>query len=136
MRGSLILKFGGTVILMREVYDCDLGCPVQNTLQFISGKWKSVILYHLFENKVLRFSEFEIKLPYVSKRMLAKQLSELEADGLIDKTIYPVVPVKTEYRLTEFGKSLYPVIRAMEIWGDDYAQMVAREAEAQANSDE
>lgn len=121
---------------MLEVYDCDLGCPVQNTLQFISGKWKSVILYHLFENKVLRFSEFESKHPYVSKRMLAKQLSELEADGLIDKTIYPVMPVKTEYRLTEFGKSLYPVIRAMEIWGDDYAQKVARETEAQASSDE
>lgn len=110
---------------MIEVYDCDLGCPVQNTLQFISGKWKSVILYHLLENEVLRFSELEHKLPYVSKRMLAKQLNELEEDGVIDKKIYPTIPVKTEYRLTDFGNSFAPVIKEMESWGDKYSELVA-----------
>ena len=109
---------------MKEIYDCDLGCPVQNTLQFISGKWKSVILYHIFKNDVLRFSELQAKLPYVSKRMLAKQLSELEADGILDKQIYPVIPVKTEYRVTKLGSRLYPVIEAMEIWGTNYTQIV------------
>jgi len=109
---------------MKEIYDCDLGCPVQNTLQFISGKWKSVILYHIFKNDVLRFSELQAKLPYVSKRMLAKQLSELEADGILDKRVYPVIPVKTEYRVTQLGSSLYPVIEAMEIWGTNYTQIV------------
>ncbi|MDI6666586.1 helix-turn-helix domain-containing protein [Leuconostoc falkenbergense] len=109
---------------MKEIYDCDLGCPVQNTLQFISGKWKSVILYHIFKNEVLRFSELQAKLPYVSKRMLAKQLSELEEDGILDKQIYPVIPVKTEYRVTELGSSLYPVIEAMEIWGTNYTHMI------------
>ncbi len=109
---------------MKEIYDCDLGCPVQNTLQFISGKWKGVILYHIFKNDVLRFSELQTKLPYVSKRMLAKQLSELEADGILDKRVYPVIPVKTEYRVTKLGSSLYPVIDAMEIWGTNYTQLV------------
>lgn len=111
-------------IKMKEIYDCDLGCPVQNTLQFISGKWKSVILYHIFKNEVLRFSELQAKLPYVSKRMLAKQLSELEADGILDKQVYPVIPVKTEYRVTELGSSLYPVIEAMEVWGTKYNQIM------------
>ncbi|MDK1726957.1 winged helix-turn-helix transcriptional regulator [Dellaglioa algida] len=105
---------------MVKVYDCDVGCPVQNTLQFISGKWKTVILYHIFENEVLRFSELQTKLPYVSKRMLARQLAELENDGIIDKRIYPVIPVKTEYRMTIFGKTFLPVVRAMEQWGNDY----------------
>lgn len=109
---------------MRELYNCDLGCPVQNTLQFISGKWKSVILYHLLENEVLRFSKLEKKLPYVSKRMLAKQLNELEEDGIIDKKIYPTIPVKTEYRLTNFGNTLAPVIKAMETWGSNYIDQV------------
>ncbi len=109
---------------MKEIYDCDLGCPVQNTLQFIAGKWKSVILYHVFKNDVLRFSELQAKLPYVSKRMLAKQLSELEEDGILAKQIYPVIPVKTEYRVTELGSSLYPVIKAMEIWGINYNQKI------------
>ena len=117
-----IVKIRGN-LKMKEIYDCDLGCPVQNTLQFISGKWKSVILYHIFKNEVLRFSELQAKLPYVSKRMLAKQLSELEEDGILDKQIYPVIPVKTEYRITKLGNSLYPVIEAMEIWGINYTQI-------------
>jgi DNA-binding HxlR family transcriptional regulator len=117
-----LVRIGGN-LKMKEIYDCDLGCPVQNTLQFISGKWKSVILYHIFKNEVLRFSELQAKLPYVSKRMLAKQLSELEEDGILDKQIYPVIPVKTEYRVTELGSSLYPVIEAMEIWGTNYTHM-------------
>lgn len=109
---SQIILFGG--VNMVKLYDCDLGCPVQNTLQFISGKWKSVILYHIFKNEVLRFSELQAKLPYVTKRMLAKQLSELEQDGIIDKRVYPVVPVKTEYRVTSFGETLRPVIKSIE----------------------
>ncbi|MBM7618045.1 DNA-binding HxlR family transcriptional regulator [Weissella uvarum] len=108
---------------MAKIYDCAEGCPVETTLQFISGKWKSVMLYHLFNEHVLRFSDFQKKLPSVSKRMIAKQLAELEADQLIEKTIYPEVPVRTEYRLTEFGKTFAPVIRAMAEWGEGYAEV-------------
>lgn len=112
---------------LREVYNCDEGCPVQNTLQFIAGKWKCVILYHLIQDRTLRFSGLQRKLPYVSKRMLAKQLRELEEDGIIEKTIYPVIPVKTEYQLTPFGYSLTPVIEAMEKWGQGYNAIVAKD---------
>lgn len=56
--------------------------------------------------------------------MLAKQLSELEADGILDKQVYPIIPVKTEYRVTELGNSLYPVIEAMEVWGTKYNQII------------
>lgn len=109
---------------MVSAYNCDSGCPVQNTLQFISGKWKSVILYHIFKNNVLRFSELQAKLPYVSKRMLAKQLSELETDGIVAKRVYPVIPVKTEYRMTTFGESLRPAIKAIEQWGSEHTDEI------------
>ncbi|WP_395319874.1 winged helix-turn-helix transcriptional regulator [Fructilactobacillus frigidiflavus] len=104
----------------RRLYNCQAGCPVENTLQFIAGKWKSVILYHLLKNKVLRFNELESKISGCSKRMLALQLKELEADHIIHKTIYPVIPPKTEYQLTDLGQTLEPVIMAMEKWGESY----------------
>lgn len=108
----------------RRIYDCQNGCPVESTLQVISGKWKSVILYHLFKNKVVRFNDLEKKINGCSKRMLALQLKELEADNLIEKKIYPVIPPKTEYRLTEFGKTLEPVIMTMAAWGQHYNTVI------------
>lgn len=112
---------------MRKIYNCDPGCPVQSTLQFISGKWKTVIMYHLFKNSKLGFPELQRKLPYVNKRMLSKQLLELEKDNIIHKEIYPVVPVKTEYTLTNFGKSFEPIVNAMEIWGENFNQNSKRD---------
>lgn len=111
--------------LQRRIYDCVTGCPVESTLQIIGGKWKSVILYRLFQEKVGRYSDFERWLPTTSPRMLARQLGELVADGVLDKKIYPQVPPKTEYRLTPFGESLWPVISAMEQWGRHYNQQAA-----------
>lgn len=108
--------------MQRHVFDCSEGCPVESTLQIISGKWKSVILYHLIKNKVCRFSELQKFIPDCSRRMLALQLQELESDQVISKKIYPVIPPKTEYRLTEFGSTLVPVIEAMETWGNSYNQ--------------
>ncbi|WP_056998380.1 winged helix-turn-helix transcriptional regulator [Fructilactobacillus fructivorans] len=95
-------------------------CPVESTVQIISGKWKSVILYHLFKNKVVRFSYLNKQINGCSKRMLALQLKELERDHIIKKKVYPVMPPKTEYRITKFGKSLHPVIIEMEKWGELY----------------
>ena len=111
--------------MQKHLYDCDLGCPVQNTLQFIAGKWKSVILYHLLQDEVLRFSELQRKLPYVSKRMLAKQLVELETDGILIKHRYDTIPVKSDYRLSKLGLSLSPVINAMVVWGEAYIDALA-----------
>lgn len=96
-------------------------CPVEATIQLIGGKYKAVILWHLM-NDTLRYSELHRKIPKATDKMLAQQLRELERDGLISRTVYPVVPPKTEYSLTDFGKSLVPILDAMCDWGTDYLQ--------------
>ncbi|RAK58020.1 winged helix-turn-helix transcriptional regulator [Phenylobacterium deserti] len=103
-----------------ERLDCSPGCTVEATLGLIDGKWKGVILFHLFEG-VLRFNEIRRRLPNVTQRMLTNQLRELEADGLIVRTVYPQVPPKVEYSLSERGRSLEPVIMALKAWGDVHA---------------
>ena len=89
-------------------------CSLENTLSIIAGKWKSVIIYYLLQRKVCRFSELQKLIPDCSKRMLALQLKDLEKAKIINKKIYPVVPPKTEYSLTDLGKTLFPVIKAMD----------------------
>ena len=94
-------------------------CPVEATLDLIGGKYKSLILFNLVDN-VLRFSELQRLIPQSTPKMLTQQLRELEEDGLILRTIYPVIPPKTDYRLTDFGKSIIPVLNAMCDWGTQY----------------
>lgn len=100
--------------------DCSPGCAVEATLQLIDGKWKGVILYHLLDG-TLRFNEIRRKLASVTQRMLTNQLRELEADGLVSRKVYPEVPPRVEYSLTERGRSLSPVIRELKRWGDAHA---------------
>lgn len=97
-------------------------CPVEATISLIGGKYKAVILWHLMHN-TLRYSELHKKMPKATDKMLTQQLRELERDGLIHRTVYPVVPPKTEYRLTEFGKSLFPILDAMCNWGENYLEI-------------
>ncbi|NRD74743.1 helix-turn-helix transcriptional regulator [Shewanella sp. VB17] len=97
-------------------YDCNLGCPVEATLEIIGGKWKGAILYHLL-SKTHRFNELRRLMPNITQRMLTKQLRELEAHDLILRTIYPEVPPKVEYSMTTYGKTLLPVINALHTWG-------------------
>ena len=97
--------------------DCSPGCAVEAALALIDGKWKGVILYHLF-GRVLRFNEIRRLLPNVTQRMLTNQLRELEADQLIRRKVYAEVPPKVEYSLSERGRSLEPVIMALKAWGD------------------
>ena len=97
-------------------------CPVDATISQIGGKYKAVILYHLIEDRVLRFHELQKYLPQATPKMLTQQLRELEKDGLIHREVYPVVPPKVEYSLTEFGRTLLPVINAMHEWGQSYNQ--------------
>ena len=96
-------------------------CPVETTLQLIGGKYNAIILWHLID-QTLRYSELHKKMPKATDKMLTQQLRELEKDGLITRTVYPVVPPKTEYNLTEFGKSLIPVLDAMCNWGRNYLE--------------
>lgn len=94
-------------------------CPLEATVQLIGGKYKAIILWHLMHG-TLRYSELHRKMPHATDKMLAQQLRELERDGLINRVVYPVVPPKTEYSLTEFGKSLAPILDAMCNWGTAY----------------
>lgn len=94
-------------------------CPVEATLNLIGGKYKALILFHLID-EVLRFSELHRLIPQSTPKMLTQQLRELEKDGLIQRTVYPVIPPKTDYRLTEFGKSIIPVLNSMCDWGTQY----------------
>jgi DNA-binding HxlR family transcriptional regulator len=96
-------------------------CPIDTTLAVIGGKWKSIILFHLLAKPVLRFHEFQKIMPAVTPQMLSRQLRELESDGLIHRKVYAQVPPKVEYRLTNFGETLKPVILAMKKWGLQYA---------------
>jgi DNA-binding HxlR family transcriptional regulator len=96
-------------------------CSVEVAIGVIGGKWKSVILYHLIEKRVIRFGELRRLLAKATAQMLTAQLRELEADGVVHRKVYPQVPPKVEYSLTPFGESLAPIIRAMAKWGESYA---------------
>jgi DNA-binding HxlR family transcriptional regulator len=102
-------------------------CPVEATLDLIGGKWKSVILFRLGE-QTRRYNELSRLLCKVSPRTLTKQLRELQADGLIRRTVYPQVPPKVEYDLTEKGKSLQPVLAAISAWGQEFVVEAAETA--------
>ena len=95
-------------------------CPMELTLDLFGGKWKSLILWHLEEN-TLRYSELKKALPKITQKMLTQQLRELEQDELVTRVIYPQVPPKVEYSLTDAGKSLLPILTAMYQWGLNYA---------------
>jgi DNA-binding HxlR family transcriptional regulator len=107
--------------------DCSPGCAVEATLQLIDGKWKGVVLYHLFAG-TLRFNEIRRLLPNVTQRMLTNQLRELEADGLITRKVYAEVPPKVEYSLSTRGRTLEPVIMALKAWGDAHADLTKPDA--------
>ena len=98
-------------------------CPVETTLDLIGGKYKALILWHLAEKK-LRFSELHRTITSATPKMLTQQLRELEASGLICREVFPVIPPKVEYSLTELGKSLMPVLTTMRDWGSNYLRKV------------
>ena len=94
-------------------------CPVYATLELIGGKYKALILWALSDGK-LRFSQLRKKISNATPKMLTQQLRELEAHHLIHREVYPIIPPKVEYSLTETGKSLMPILTAMRDWGTQY----------------
>jgi len=96
-------------------------CPVDATLRLIGGKYKSLILWHLVGGP-LRHGEIQRLIPQATPKMLTQQLRELESDNLLTRKVYPVVPPKVEYSLTEFGLSLKTILSAMYDWGADYME--------------
>ncbi|MDP2574561.1 helix-turn-helix domain-containing protein [Vibrio penaeicida] len=108
----------------KDFYCRPYGCSVQATLSVIGGRWKPVILFHLMEGSVLRFGELKLKINTITQRMLTSQLRELEADGIIARKVYPEVPPKVEYKLTEYGLSLKPILNGMREWGANHIKHV------------
>ena len=117
---------------------CDqIRCPVEASLDLIGGKWKAVILFHLLGGSK-RFNELRRLLPKVTQRMLTRQLRELESDHIVSRKVYAEVPPRVEYSLTEFGKTLEPVIRTLQKWGMENLTRIKkiRESSKQLNKDD
>lgn len=100
-------------------------CPMTLFHKLVSGKWKILILWYLSSGK-LRFSEIKRKLPDVTQKMLTNQLRSLEDDKLINRQVYPVVPPKVEYSLTELGEKLLPLLEQMYEYGIDYSESTSK----------
>ncbi len=96
-------------------------CPVATTVQLIGSKWKLLILRNLFQ-RPWRFNELKKSLEGISQKVLTDSLRSMETDGIITRTVYPEVPPRVEYALTEVGQSMRPIIKAMEDWGRSYKQ--------------
>ena len=89
---------------------------VENVLKLLEGRWKLIILFHLFGGNVMRFSDLERAIPAVSQKMLIQQLRDLERDGIVDRTVYPQVPPKVEYALTKWGQAMCPALDQLLEW--------------------
>lgn len=100
-------------------------CPVEATIHLIGGKYKAIILWHLID-RTLRYGQLRDLVTQATPKMLTQQLRELEKDGLIYRNVYPVVPPKVEYSLTDFGKSIIPVLDAMCTWGSEYIENTSK----------
>lgn len=104
---------------MSRSYDWKTGCDVEATLCVVGGRWKPVLLFHLLEGP-RRFGELCRLTPNATQRMITLQLRELEADGVVLRTDHGEVPPRVNYRLTEFGRSLEPLLLAMRDWGEGF----------------
>lgn len=94
---------------------------VEEALKFLAGRWKLMILFQLFGGEVRRFSELQRAIPSISEKMLSQQLRHMEADGLVRRTAHQQIPPKVEYRLTDWGQSLCPVLDALLRWAARHA---------------
>ncbi|TQR16285.1 winged helix-turn-helix transcriptional regulator [Psychrobacillus soli] len=95
-------------------------CRVEDALSILVGKWKPIILLTLLKGGTLRFSELKRRVPGITQKMLTNQLRELEEEDIIARKVYPQVPPKVEYSITEYGKSLEPILVAMHEWGTSH----------------
>lgn len=94
-------------------------CPVATTVQMIGSKWKLLIMRNLLQ-RPWRFNKLKKDLEGISQKVLTDSLRSMEADGIITRTVYPEVPPRVEYALSDLGESMRPIMDAMEIWGTEY----------------
>ncbi|OHR66524.1 HxlR family transcriptional regulator [Bacillus sp. HMSC76G11] len=118
---------------MGHLCDKPFNCEKELTLSVIGGKWKMLILWHLGKEGTKRFNELKSLMPGITQRMLVNQLRELEEDLIVHREVYPVVPPKVEYSLTEQGKSLMPILESMYEWGKNYMKTTAMKNEGDIN---
>jgi len=97
-------------------------CPFELTIEIMGGKWKGLILWHLYDKGVLRNGEMLRLIPRITQKMLTQQLRDMETNGLVKRIIYEQVPPKVEYFLTEHGNALRPILEMMIAWGAEYAK--------------
>lgn len=97
-------------------------CQVDDALDIIVGKWKPIILLYLLKNGTMRFSELKRSIPDITQKMLTKHLRELEEEYIIDRVVYPQVPPKVEYSITDYGRTLEPILISMHEWGLKHQQ--------------
>ncbi|MCF1421825.1 winged helix-turn-helix transcriptional regulator [Mangrovimonas futianensis] len=105
-------------------------CPVRNILDRIGDKWSLLILMVLEQQEVLRFNEIHQAIGDISQKMLSVSLKNLEADGLVNRKVYPQIPPKVEYRLTDLGKSLIPYVDALSDWSKQHMATILKNREA------
>lgn len=106
-------------------------CEKELTLSVIGGKWKMLILWHLGKEGTKRFGELKSLMPGITQRMLVNQLRELEEDQIVHREVFPVVPPKVEYSLTEQGRTLMPILDSMYEWGKNYMENVLEATDGQ-----
>ena len=100
-------------------------CPVATTVSLIGSKWKLLIMRNLLV-RPWRFNELQKSLDGISQKVLTDSLRSMEADGIITRTVYPEVPPRVEYSLSELGESMRPIIKSMENWGTEYKNNIAK----------
>ena len=120
---------------MTRKYNWKTGCDVEATLSVIGGRWKPILICRLLSGRK-RFGELCRLAPNATERMITLQLRELEADGVISRHVYKEVPPRVEYDVTEYGRSLAPIITTMQAWGKEFkVRKLAEEAEAGTDSE-
>src|SRR5690606_18719332 len=102
----------------------EINCEKELTLAVIGGKWKVIILWNLGLEGTKRFSELKRQIPHITQKMLTNQLRELEEDQLVERKVFAEVPPRVEYSLSEYGKTLMPLLHAMYDWGKNYGENV------------
>lgn len=95
-------------------------CEIEIFLEIVGGKWKSLIIWELHNNEIIRYNEFRRILPEITQKMLTQQLRSLENNGVVDKKVYNTTPPNVEYFLTEQGNSLIPIMDQMDKWGKNF----------------
>lgn len=104
---------------------CNKSCPIEHTVNLIGHKWKVLIIRNLLNDGTQRFSELSKGINGISQKMLTQQLKQLEQDGILDRKVYPEVPPRVEYSLTELGNSLKPILDSMNLWGVEHMKQHA-----------